>query len=103
MAALTGFTMAGQPPSASPTQWAAFAYLGLVSMFLGYFAWYRGLALGPMAQVSQTQLIQPVLSLFWAWPLLGEGLSWATLLGGAAVILCAGTAVRIRRSPQATR
>ena len=49
-----------QPPSATPTQWAAFAYLGIVSMFLGFFAWYRGLAIGPMAQVSQVQLVQPV-------------------------------------------
>ena len=53
--------MAGQTPSGTPVQWAAFAYLGVVSMFLGFFAWYRGLAIGPMAQVSQVQLVQPVL------------------------------------------
>ncbi|MDQ0279406.1 drug/metabolite transporter (DMT)-like permease [Arthrobacter silviterrae] len=101
MAVLAGATMASQPPSASPMQWAAFAYLGVVSMFLGYFAWYRGLALGPMAPVSQTQLVQPVLSLAWAWLLLGESLSWTTVLGGAAVVLCAGTAVRVRLAPPA--
>ena len=65
-------------------------------MFLGFFAWYRGLAVGPMAQVSQVQLIQPVLSICWAGLLLGEALTWTTIIGGVAVILCAGAAVRVR-------
>ncbi len=85
-----------QPPSATPVEWAAFAYLAVVSMFLGFFAWYRGLAIGPMAQVSQVQLIQPVLSILWAALLLREQLTWVTILGGVAVILCAGIAVRVR-------
>lgn len=84
-------------PSAGPGAWAAFAYLAVVSMFLGFFAWYRGLALGPMAQVSQVQLAQPVLTIAWAALLLGEQLTWQVLLGGAAVIGCAATAVTSRR------
>lgn len=77
-------------------QWLAFAYLSVVSMYLGFFAWYRGLAIGPMTTVSQVQLVQPVLSITWATLLLGEQLTWATVTGGLAVILCAGTAVRTR-------
>lgn len=100
MAGLSGLSMAQQPPSASPGQWAAFAYLGVVSMFFGFFAWYRGLALGPMAKVSQVQLIQPVLSICWAGLLLGESLGWTTIVGGLAVIVCAGVAVRVRLNPQ---
>jgi drug/metabolite transporter (DMT)-like permease len=99
MVFLTMLSMAQQPPSATPVQWWAFAYLGLVSMFLGFFAWYRGLAIGPMAQVSQIQLIQPALSICWAGLLLGETLSWTTIIGGLAVILCAGSAVRVRLKP----
>ena len=87
-----------QPPSGTPVQWAAFAYLGVVSMFLGFFAWYHGLSIGPMAQVGQVQLIQPVLSICWAGLLLGETLPWTTIAGGLAVILCAGFAVRMRLS-----
>jgi drug/metabolite transporter (DMT)-like permease len=68
-------------------------------MFLGFFAWYRGLAIGPMTQVSQIQLIQPVLSIAWAALLLGETLTPTTLVGGAAVIACAGIAVRVRLRP----
>ncbi|OFI38785.1 hypothetical protein BIU82_17735 [Arthrobacter sp. SW1] len=99
MVLLTGVSMAGAPLTASPEQWGAFLYLGVVSMFLGFFAWYRGLAIGPMAQVSQVQLVQPVLGICWAGLLLGEDLGWATILGGIAVVLCAGVAVRVRLNP----
>lgn len=96
MILLTAVSMVQQPPSATPAEWAAFGYLGGVSMFLGFFAWYRGLAIGPMAQVSQVQLTQPVLSLCWAALLLHEQLSWSLLLGGLTVIACAALAVRTR-------
>ncbi|TFD48527.1 DMT family transporter [Cryobacterium frigoriphilum] len=96
MVTLTIIAIVDQPPTGSLTQWAAFAYLGVVSMFLGFFAWYRGLAIGPMAQVSQVQLAQPVLSIVWAALILHEHLTWQTIIGGTAVILCAGIAVRTR-------
>ncbi|WP_234335552.1 DMT family transporter [Streptomyces albus] len=96
MTALTVLAMAQHPPTGSAVEWAAFAYLGVVSMFLGFFAWYRGLAIGPMAQVSQIQLVQPVLNICWAALLLHEHLTWPTVLGGLVVVGCAGTAVRTR-------
>lgn len=99
MVFLTAVAISQQPQTGTSVQWAAFAYLGVVSMFLGFFAWYRGLSIGPMAQVSQIQLVQPVLSLSWAGLLLGESLTWATVVGGLAVILCAGLAVRVRIKP----
>jgi drug/metabolite transporter (DMT)-like permease len=95
---------AARPPEATPIQWAAFAYLGIVSMFVAFIAWYRGLGIGPMAQVSQVQLIQPVLSIAWAALLLGEQIGLATVIGGLAVIACAAIAVRVRaRGPQEPR
>jgi len=96
MLVLTIVSVAQQPPTATPVEWLAFAYLAVVSMFLGFFAWYRGLAIGPMAQVSQVQLVQPVMNIAWAALLLGEPVGWATLLGGVAVVACAGLAVRTR-------
>lgn len=96
MAALAGFAVVRQPPTGTPGEWAAFGYLAVVSMFLGFFAWYRGLAIGPMAQVSQVQLVQPVMTICWAALLLGEQLTWSTALGGVAVIACAAVAVRAR-------
>lgn len=96
MLVLAVVSLASQPPSATPSQWAAFGYLAVVSMFLGFFAWYRGLAIGPITQVSQIQLIQPVLSIGWAALLLDEAVTWSTVIGGLAVILSAGAAVRVR-------
>jgi drug/metabolite transporter (DMT)-like permease len=96
MIALTGIAIAQEPPSATPAEWLSFAYLAAVSMYLGFFAWYRGLAIGPMAQVSQVQLTQPVMTIAWAALLLGEPLTWTTVAGGLAVIACAALAVRAR-------
>jgi drug/metabolite transporter (DMT)-like permease len=96
MALVTGVSMVQGPPTGSPLDWVLFGYLGVVSMFLGFFAWYRGLAIGPMAQVSQVQLVQPVLTICWAALVLREHITWPTVLGGAAVIVCAGVAVRSR-------
>ncbi|WP_051297976.1 DMT family transporter [Brevibacterium album] len=93
---LTAAAIALHPPRGTALEWGAFAYLCLVSMFLGFFAWYRGLAVGPMSQVSQVQLAQPVMSICWAALLLHEQLTWTTLLGGVAVIGCALLAVRVR-------
>ena len=81
---------------ASPTAWLAFAYLAVISQFLGFFAWYRGLAIGPIARVSQTQLIQPVLTIIWATLLLGERLDPLVWAGALVVLVCASLAVRAR-------
>ena len=79
-----------------PTAWLAFAYLAAVSMFLGFFAWYRGLAIGPISRVSQIQLVQPVFTIVWSALLLHEHLDWTVWAGATVVVLCAATAVRSR-------
>lgn len=66
--------------------WAGFAYLGVFSMWLGFFAWYRGLAMGGTVRVSQVQLVQPFLSMLFAVPLLGERLDAVTVGFSLAVI-----------------
>jgi drug/metabolite transporter (DMT)-like permease len=69
-----------------PSSWWAFAYVAVFSMWLGFFAWYRGLALGGAVRVSQVQLVQPFLSLLFAVPLLGEKIDLLTLGFALAVI-----------------
>ncbi len=66
--------------------WGGFAYVTLFSMWLGFFAWYRGLALGGAVRVSQVQLVQPFLALLFAVPVLGETLHATTVLFSLAVI-----------------
>ncbi len=66
--------------------WMGFAYVSLFSMWIGFFAWYRGLALGGTMRVSQVQMVQPFLSLLFAVPLLGETLDFVTVAFALAVI-----------------
>lgn len=66
--------------------WLGFAYASVFSMWLGFFAWYRGLALGGVVRVSQVQLLQPFLALLFAVPVLGERLRPSTLLFTLAVV-----------------
>ncbi|MFN3493367.1 MAG: DMT family transporter [Hydrogenophaga sp.] len=68
-----------------PAAWWGFAYVALFSMWIGFFAWYRALALGAV-RVSQIQLVQPFLSLLFAVPLAGERLDLMTLVFALAVI-----------------
>ena len=67
------------------SSWMGFAYVSLFSMWIGFFAWYRALALGAV-RVSQLQLVQPFLSLLFAVPLAGERLDGTTLAFALAVI-----------------
>ena len=68
------------------TAWWSLGYLGVVSMFLGFFAWYAGLAIGGIARVSQVQLLQPLLSLTWARLFLHEHTD-ALIIAVALVVL----------------
>jgi drug/metabolite transporter (DMT)-like permease len=71
---------------ARASSWGGFAYVTLFSMWLGFFAWYRGLALGGAVRVSQVQLVQPFLALLFAVPVLGERLDATTVIFSLAVI-----------------
>jgi len=58
--------------SVSTTALISLLYVGLVSMYIGFFFWYRGIALGGIARVGQVQLLQPFLTLVGAYFLLDE-------------------------------
>ncbi|KQC36171.1 DMT family transporter [Frankia sp. ACN1ag] len=75
---------------------AGLGYVSVVSMFLGFVVWYRGLALGGVARVGRLQLAQPVLTLIWAALLLGEPL---TPLGVGTAVIVIASVVLGRRAP----
>ena len=75
----------GAVPASS---WLGFGYVSLFSMLIGFFFWYRGLALGGAARVGQVQLLQPFLGLGLAAAILGERISADILLVVLAVVLC---------------
>ncbi len=74
--------------SISVDAWLGFLYVSIFSMFLGFIAWYQGLAIGGIARVSQIQLIQPFLTILASAILLKETLTITTLGFALAVIIC---------------
>lgn len=75
VAAWNSPTVAVQPQS-----WLGFAYVALFSQWLGFFAWYRALALGGTVRISQVQLLQPFVSIVAAVPILGETVDTPTIV-----------------------
>ena len=75
-------TFTGYPPMV----YISFLYLALVSMLTAFFAWYKGLVLGGIARVSQTQLLQPFITIFASIFMLGEPLNFKTILFAALVV-----------------
>lgn len=80
------FTFTPSYLDAGAMAWTIFAYLSLFPMYLGFFFWYEGLAVGGIARVSQVQLIQPFCTLFAANILLGEPLTWMNLVFAVLVV-----------------
>jgi drug/metabolite transporter (DMT)-like permease len=73
-------------------------------MWLGFFAWYRGLALGGTVRVSQVQLLQPFLSILAAVPILDERVDAATglfLLAVMAVVFASRRAAAPMKGSEA--
>jgi drug/metabolite transporter (DMT)-like permease len=55
-------------------------------MFLGFFAWYGGLARGGVARISQLQLAQTPLTLAWSALVLSEHIGVTTAAVALAVL-----------------
>jgi drug/metabolite transporter (DMT)-like permease len=88
---VTAVALVADPPR-HVTAGAAFglAYVGVISMVVGFFAWYHAMALGGVARVGRLQIAQPALTLGWSALLLGEHVSLLTGAAAAAVIAAAG-------------
>lgn len=76
-----------QPWPVSGKAWGAFAYVTLFSQFIGFFAWYAGLAMGGIARVGQVQLLQIFFTIALSALFFGEQVDAATWLFAAGVVL----------------
>ncbi len=86
-------------PSSLPSDpliWISFIYVGAISMYLGFFAWYKGLALAGIARSSALQVLQPIFSMAWAVLLLREALHIQTVFA-AIVVIASATLSRFAR------
>lgn len=62
--------------------------IGLSSMYLGFFAWYRGLRDFGVAHGSQVQQLQAIMTLGWSALLLGEKVTLTMVLSAVGIVLC---------------
>jgi drug/metabolite transporter (DMT)-like permease len=92
-------THASYDPTAG--EWTSLVLLGVSSMYLGFFAWYRGLALAGIARGGQVQQLQALLTLVWSALLLDELVTRATVVAAMAVIVCVVWAQRARPPAEA--
>lgn len=74
----------------------AFLFTAIGSMYLGFFAWYRGLSELGVTKGSQVQMLQALLTLAWSALLLGESVTVKTLLAASVVIACVAITQKIR-------
>jgi drug/metabolite transporter (DMT)-like permease len=90
----------GEPGGVSWAAWAALLFVGMFPMYLGFFAWNRGLALGGIAKVGQMQLVQPFITLAAAALLLGERIGWLEIGFSVLVVglVAAGSRMQVRRA-----
>lgn len=70
--------------------WLGFGYVSVFSQFLGFFAWYHGLAIGGVSRVGQIQYLQPFLTILASWLLLSESVTIGAVL--AAIVVVAAVA-----------
>ena len=85
-AIVTWFTHPATPAAISATAWSGFLYVAIMSQYVGFFAWYRGLDIGGVARVSQTQLTQIFLTMGFAALLIGETITLTMLIFAVAVV-----------------
>jgi drug/metabolite transporter (DMT)-like permease len=95
---LTLWLLATTDPRWTGQAVAGFAYVSAFSMFLGFFAWYAGLARAGIARAGQVQLAQPLLTIVWSWLLLGDHIGPATGVAAVAVLACVAWTQRARTS-----
>ncbi len=87
-----------QHPPAHPSgsAIAGFVYVSTISTFIGFIAWYRGLAEAGVAKASQLQLAQPLLTIAWSIPLLGDEIDSTGLIVALVVGACVLVTQRTR-------
>lgn len=101
LAVPTAIVVWQQGLTATLIAWLGFAYVSIVSQFLGFFAWYHGMSLAGVAKVGQLQLLQPFLTLLFSALLLGEKITLLMLAAACVVIACVaiGRKAAVRQKP----
>ncbi|HKC19023.1 MAG TPA: DMT family transporter [Candidatus Dormibacteraeota bacterium] len=95
---LSAMALRSSPFAPSPASLTALVYMAIFSVFVGMVLWYRAMGVAGVPRVSSIQLVQPLMSVFWSWVLIGEPLQANTIAAAILVLLCVATAQRARIS-----
>ena len=74
---------------------AGFAYVTVISQYVGFFFWNAGLAMGGVARVGQVQLLQTFITLIFAATLAGETVEPVVWLVAMVVVALVVAAKRV--------
>lgn len=94
MLAVAAFTWPAGWPSVDSSAWLGLAYIALFSMLIGFFFWYRALAVGGSSRVGQLQLLQPLIGMGLSAALLQERVAWSLVATAVGVLGCVAGARR---------
>jgi drug/metabolite transporter (DMT)-like permease len=95
------------PPASGPGSFAGassaslvgFAYVAVISQYVGFFAWNAGLAMGGVARVGQVQLLQTFVTLIFAAAVVGEKVAPSVWAVAALVVGLVFVGQRLARKP----
>jgi len=71
----------------TPSAWGGLIYATSISQLIGFYFYYKGLALGGIARMSQVQLFLPFAAITAAHLLLGEPIDLSVVVGVATISL----------------
>jgi drug/metabolite transporter (DMT)-like permease len=94
MLAVAAFAWPAGWPGFNSSAWLGLAYIAVFSMLIGFFFWYRALAIGGSSRVGQLQLLQPLIGIGLSAALLQERVAWPLVATAVGVLGCVAGARR---------
>lgn len=82
-------------PVLTSSYFFAVLYLGVLCTVVGHFLWFRVLGELTASSTGSSLFLEPVVTVFFAWIILGQGIGWAACMGGVLVV--AGVVLVSRR------
>ena len=101
VAAVSGELGRAHPEAISLESWLGLAYLVAVGSLLGFTAYMWLLRAAPTSLVATYAYVNPVVAVLLGTAVLGEPLTWRTLVGGGIIVASVALIVRTpRRDPE---
>jgi len=76
-----------QPVVFPPSFFFAALYLGILCTVIGYVFWFRALTGLTASSTGATLYFEPVVTIMFAWIILGQGIGWIAAVGGVLVMV----------------